>query len=43
MLSVEECKETLGKNRSNEEVMEIRETLYQLAIILIHNYLETKE
>ena len=43
MLSVEECKKTLGKNYSSEEILEIRETLYQMANILIKNYLKTKE
>jgi hypothetical protein len=43
MLSVEECKKTLGENHNNEEILKIRETLYQIANILIQNYLETKE
>lgn len=43
MLSVEECKKTLGTYYSSEEILKIRETLYQMANILIQNYLETKE
>ena len=43
MLSVEECKKLLGGNYSEEEISKIRDTLYQVANILVQNYLETKE
>jgi|AntAceMinimDraft_16_1070373.scaffolds.fasta_scaffold02359_9 hypothetical protein len=43
MLSVEECKRVLGSNFSDEEVIEMRDTLYQFANILIQKYIDTKE
>ncbi len=44
MLSTTECKKRLGKNNYSErEVEEIRDCLYQLANLLVNDYLTDKE
>jgi len=45
MLSIEECRKHLKENSSqttDEEIEQIRETLYQIANVLVNNYLEVK-
>jgi len=44
MLSVEKCKEFLkGREYTAQEVEEIRDSLYQLANILVLEYIDTAE
>jgi hypothetical protein len=43
MLSVDKCKKVLGSNYCDDDISKIRETLYQMANILVKQYIETKE
>jgi len=44
MLSAEKCKELLkGREYTAQEIEEIRDSLYQLATILVNNYVERKK
>jgi hypothetical protein len=44
MLSVEKCKELLkGREYTAQEVEELRDSLYQLATILVNGYLEKEK
>jgi len=45
MLSIEVCRKHLGKSQSemnDAEVEEIRDTLYQVANVLVNSYVERK-
>ena len=42
MLSVDKCRKILGRNDlSNEEIQEIRDTLYSLGEILVNSYISS--
>lgn len=44
MFSTTECKKRLGKNNYSErEIEEIRDCLYQLASLLVDDYVEKRE
>ena len=42
MLTISDCKKILSQVQEDEQVKEIRDTLYQLANLLIENYLKDK-
>jgi len=43
MLSLETCKKHLKPNLSDEEVLQIRDSLYQMANILVENYSKERD
>lgn len=43
MLSLEQCKKYLKKEYTDEEVLALRDSLYQMANILIDNFHKEKE
>jgi hypothetical protein len=42
MLSIKECKEVLGDEFDDDDVEQIRDSLYRIAMILTQNYYETE-
>ena len=43
MLSLEQCKKILKTDCSDESVIEIKDTLYQMVQILVENYLTCRD
>lgn len=46
MLSIEVCRKHLGVSQSqmtDEEIEELRQTLYQIGRVLVNNYFEVKK
>jgi len=43
MLSLEDCKKYIKTPHTDEEILQIRDSLYQLANIFLENYLKGNE